>query len=132
MSRAVKIDARHEFSFHHAGDLMVSLCSLPEKRVDLVDKDDTWLRFAGETEQASYKLVRFTIPFVGQDRGSDVDKSGSRLLSQRFGEHGFAAAWWAVEENTFRCRKEGGSGSEEVGIDERVYNSFTKVLDDRI
>jgi len=46
----IKGHIRHEFSFHHRRCFVVPLRSLPQKRVDLIDKDDTRLRLPREAE----------------------------------------------------------------------------------
>jgi hypothetical protein len=102
VSRMVR-DARHELCLHHPRHLMITLRSLPQKGVNLVDKDDAWLRLPCKAEETGYEFVRLSVPLVRKHRGGDVDEGGPGLLGQGFREHGLSASWGTEEEDAFRC-----------------------------
>lgn len=55
---------RHELSFHHACNLMIALCPLSQKGINLINENDTRLRLPCETEESSDEFIRFTVPLV--------------------------------------------------------------------
>ena len=56
---------------------MVSLRPLPQKRVNLVNEDDTRLGLPRKAEQTCHELVRLAEPLVRQNGDGDVDERSS-------------------------------------------------------
>ena len=54
---AIESRVRHEFGFHHRRRFMVSLRTFPQKRVNLVDKDDARLGLPRKTEQTCHEFI---------------------------------------------------------------------------
>lgn len=100
---------------------MVSLRSLPQKRVNFVNEDYAWLCLPRQREEPRDKLVGLAVPFVRQDRGSNVDECSARLLRERLCKHGLAAPWGAVQQYTLRRAQQRGR-REQMGIEQWVDN----------
>lgn len=99
-------DARHELGLHHPCHFVITLRSLPQEGINLVDKDDARLCFPCKAEETSNELVRLSVPLVRKHGGGDVDEGGPGLLGQRFREHGLSTSRGTEEEDTFRCAKQ--------------------------
>jgi len=61
-----------------------------------------------------------------------VYEACARLVSEGFGEHGFAAARGTVEEDAGRCGEEGGGVAVEVWEGEGVDYGFLEFFDDGV
>lgn len=105
---------------------MITLTPLPQETINLVDKNNTRLRLLRQAKQARYKLIRLSEPLIRQHGCGDVDECCAGLFGEGFGEHGFAAAGGAVEEDAFRCGKESGGGGEEGGVEQGEDDGFAE------
>lgn len=105
---------------------MITLTPLPQKAVNLINKNNTRLRLPRQAEQARHELVRLAEPLVREHGGGDVDERRAGLFREGFGEHGFAAAGWTVEQDAFGGGKEGGGGGEKGGVEEGEDDGFAE------
>ena len=121
---------RHELRLHHPRHLMVILGPLPQERVDLIDEDDTRLALPRQAKKSRHKLIRLPIPLVCEHGCCNVDKRCAGFFGKGLGEHCFAAARRAVQEDAFWSTDEGGRG-EEIWVEEWVNDGFTEGSYDR-
>lgn len=105
----------HEFCFDHCASFMVLATSAPQNRINLVDKNDSWLKLPGKTENCRDEFVTITVPFLGQGADVQVDEASAGFTGEGFGEHSFTAARGAIEEDTLGCGKERGGRRIEMG-----------------
>lgn len=122
----------NESNLHHSSHLVIIATPLSHERVDFVDEDDARLQLLGEREEAGDELVRFSEPLVGQAADLDVDEGGATLLGERFGEHGLAASWGAVKENSLGRAEQASGRLEDLGVAEGEDDRFSELRDDGI
>lgn len=109
---------------------MIRPTPLPQKTINLINKDNTRLRLPRQTEQPCDQLITISEPFARERGSGDVDERRARLFGKRFGEHGFPTAGGSVEQDTFRGGDEGRGGCEEVWVEEGEDDGFAQGGDD--
>ena len=75
---------------------MITLASLSEERINLVNEYNTRLDFPRKAKQPGDELVRLAVPLVGKRRDGDIDKGSTAFFSERTREHRLPAPGWAV------------------------------------
>lgn len=71
---------------------------------NLINEDDGWLEFDGQSENSSGQLLGFAVPFVCQRGGLQVDEAEAGFLCGGFGYQGLTTARGAVQKHTFKWK----------------------------
>ena len=69
--------------------------------VDFVDENDGWGILSGDLKQLANEAWAVTKILLDQLGAYDAEKGGRSLVSNGFGEEGFAGSGGAVEDDTF-------------------------------